>query len=73
MILGQRNWDLDVLADIFNDRDRAIITQIPLSSRREEDIWYWSTDARGIFTVRSCYKTLAYISEPPSSNVWQKV
>ena len=40
MTPGQHNWDLDVLADIFNDRDRALITQIPLSSRREEDAWY---------------------------------
>ncbi|KAH9761073.1 putative reverse transcriptase/RNA-dependent DNA polymerase [Citrus sinensis] len=73
MTPGQRNWDLDMLVDIFNDRDQALITQIPLSSRRDDDAWYWSANSRGLFTVRSCYKILAYLSEPPSSNVWQKV
>ncbi|KAH9648318.1 reverse transcriptase domain-containing protein [Citrus sinensis] len=46
MLPGQRNWDLDALTNIFNERDRALITQIPLSSRSDDDAWYWSADSR---------------------------
>ena len=73
MLPGQRNWDLDALTDIFNEKDRGLITQIPLSSRRDDDVWYWSADSKGLFTVRSCYKMLVYLSEIPSSNIWQRI
>ncbi|KAH9708700.1 reverse transcriptase domain-containing protein [Citrus sinensis] len=71
--IGQHNWDLDALTDIFNEKDRGLITQIPLSSRRDDDVWYWSADSKGLFTVRSCYKMLVYLSEIPSSNIWQRI
>ncbi|KAH9786028.1 reverse transcriptase domain-containing protein [Citrus sinensis] len=73
MLPGQRNWDLDALTDIFNEKDRGFITQIPLSSKRDDDVWYWSADSKGLFTVRSCYKMLVYLSEIPSSNIWQRI
>ncbi|KAH9683740.1 putative reverse transcriptase/RNA-dependent DNA polymerase [Citrus sinensis] len=73
MLPGQRIWDLDALTDIFNEKDRGLITQIPLSSRRDDDVWYWSADSKGLFTVRSCYKMLVYLSEIPSSNIWQRI
>ena len=59
MLPGQRNWDLDAQTDIFNERDRGLIAQIPISSRRDDDVWYWSADSKGLFTVRSCYKMLS--------------
>ena len=47
MVPGQRRWDYDVVADIFNTRDMDLKLQIPLSNRRDEDVWYWLVDPHG--------------------------
>ena len=38
MVPGQRKWDYDVVAYLFDTRDRNLILQIPLSSRRDKDV-----------------------------------
>ncbi|KAH9763200.1 putative reverse transcriptase/RNA-dependent DNA polymerase [Citrus sinensis] len=73
MIPNQRRWDYDVIRDIFNRRDSELILQIPLSSRRASDEWYWLADSKGIYSVRSCYKLLDSINEPPDSCIWCKI
>ncbi|XP_024048264.1 uncharacterized protein LOC112101668 [Citrus clementina] len=60
-------------SDVFNSKDRDCILQVPLSSRRNYDTWYWLPDANKIYTVRSCYKWMDIISEPPSSGVWSMI
>ena len=73
MVPGQRRWDYDVVADIFNTRDRDLILKIPLSNRRDEDVWFWLVDPHGQYTVRSCYKMLTHCSHAPISSVWRKL
>ncbi|KAH9696697.1 putative reverse transcriptase/RNA-dependent DNA polymerase [Citrus sinensis] len=73
MVPNHRSWDYDLVKDVFNSRDRDCILQIPLSSWRDCDTWYWLPNAKGIYTVRSCYKWMDIISEPPSSGVWSKI
>ncbi|KAH9666707.1 reverse transcriptase domain-containing protein [Citrus sinensis] len=73
MIPDHRRWDYDLVKDVFNRRDRDCILQIPLSSRRDCDTWYWFPDAKGVYTVQSCYKWMDIISEPPDSGVWNKI
>ncbi|KAH9767473.1 reverse transcriptase domain-containing protein [Citrus sinensis] len=73
MIPNHRMWDYDLVKDVFNRRDQDCILQIPLSSRSNCDTWYWLPDAKGIYTVRSCYKWMDIISEPPGSGVWSKI
>ncbi|XVE87725.1 hypothetical protein DITRI_Ditri19aG0011000 [Diplodiscus trichospermus] len=34
------SWDNDLVADIFNDRDRELILGIPLNIKAQIDIWY---------------------------------
>ena len=47
-----RAWDADVLNDLFNERDRALIEQIPIPSRSRPDSWYYPLDDKGrMFTV----------------------
>ncbi|XP_074356152.1 uncharacterized protein LOC141695840 [Apium graveolens] len=54
-----RKWDEDILVDLFNDRDRDLIKQIPLSSQYTgKDNWYWIFDGNGDFTVRSTYRQI---------------
>ncbi|KAH9679250.1 rnase h domain-containing protein [Citrus sinensis] len=39
MVPDQRRWDYDAVTDLFNPRDRDLILQIPLSTRRDLDLW----------------------------------
>ncbi|KAH9679251.1 rnase h domain-containing protein [Citrus sinensis] len=71
MVPDQRRWDYDAVTDLFNPRDRDLILQIPLSTRRDLDLWYWLADPRGVFSVRSCYKLMTYDDNNCSSSVWR--
>lgn len=71
MVPGQRQWDTDLIADIFNTRDAALILQVPLSTRQDEDRWFWLADTKGKFTVRSCYNVLNSASNGSTSKVWK--
>ncbi|KAH9684791.1 rnase h domain-containing protein [Citrus sinensis] len=44
MMPNQWVWDYDVVSDIFNSRDKELIMKIPLSSPRDNDLWYWLAD-----------------------------
>ncbi|KAL8101548.1 hypothetical protein AgCh_033450 [Apium graveolens] len=55
----QRRWDNDILVDLFDERDRLLIQQIPLSNRYTgQDGWYWMWEENGKFTVKSCYRQI---------------
>ncbi|KAH9758966.1 putative reverse transcriptase/RNA-dependent DNA polymerase [Citrus sinensis] len=69
MVPGQRRWDHDLIADVFNTRDAALILQVPLSVRQHKDCWYWLADSKWQFTVRSCYNLLHFRTNVPSSKV----
>ena len=71
MVPGQRQWDTDLIVDIFNTRDAALILQVPLSTRQDEDRWFWLVDTKGQFTVRSCYNVLNSAPNGSNSNVWK--
>lgn len=42
----QRKWDEEVLQDIFNDRDIALIKQIPIPLREKPYPWFWLLDEK---------------------------
>ncbi|XP_074383392.1 uncharacterized protein LOC141724963 [Apium graveolens] len=50
-----RSWDMDILNDLFNERDIDLIEQIPIPIHSRPDSWYWLLDDKGLFTVKSCY------------------
>lgn len=60
-------WDHDAVTDIFGMWDRDLILQIPLSFRRNYDLWYWLAYPRGSNTIYNCYKLLNPITVAPSS------
>ena len=37
-------WDIDILYDFFNVKDRNLILKIPLSKRIKSDNWFWLWD-----------------------------
>lgn len=52
------DWDLDVLNDIFLKQDMDKILRIPSSCSMKEDRWFWFDDEKGVYTVKSGYKSL---------------
>ncbi|XP_074351625.1 uncharacterized protein LOC141690750 [Apium graveolens] len=66
-------WDDDVLDDILNERDRELVRQIPLSTRRRDDTWFWLFDDKGKFTVKSCYRNLRGEAACPDAEFWRKL
>lgn len=58
---------------IFLEGGTDLILQIPLSTRRHNDLWYWLANPRGSYTIRSCYKLLDHILIAPNSSVWSRM
>lgn len=58
MKIGTREWDREVVQDLFEMRDQMLIYGIPLSNRHDDDIRYWCRERSGRFTVKSAYKLL---------------
>ncbi|KAM6593181.1 hypothetical protein CsatA_000884 [Cannabis sativa] len=52
-----RSWDLEVLNDLFNNRDRDLICKTPISSA-PSDFWYWSLNPSGVYKVKDAYNLL---------------
>ncbi|KAM6599952.1 hypothetical protein CsatA_019561 [Cannabis sativa] len=52
-----RRWDLEVLNDLFNTRDRDLICKLPISSA-SSDFWYWSLNSSGVYKVKDAYNLL---------------
>ncbi|CAH9072780.1 unnamed protein product [Cuscuta epithymum] len=51
-------WDIDILHDLFNDRDSKLIQSIPVSRRMVPDRLIWRWESGGRFLVRSCYRRI---------------
>ncbi|KAJ8645773.1 hypothetical protein MRB53_007521 [Persea americana] len=73
MMSDQRRWDYDIVADIFDTRDKDLILQIPLSNRRNSDVWYWLADPRGSYSVCSCYKMQSNMTDISPSCIWRQM
>lgn len=51
-------WDLDILNDIFEDRDKYQIMSIPLPVHQSQDKMIWKWEEKGDYSVKSCYQFL---------------
>jgi hypothetical protein len=54
------SWDQQLLQQIFTPIDVEVITNIPLSTRRQEDFWAWHYEKSGLFSVGSAYRMLVH-------------
>ena len=70
MTVDGKNWDKDLVADIFNQRDQALILNIPLSCRSIADQWYWLHERNGMYSVKSCYRHQQTQIAESSPQVW---
>lgn len=58
MSIDGRTWDVDIINEFCNERDKALIQQVPIPMRQKPDSWFWLPEAKGDFYVRSCYRLL---------------
>ncbi|XP_060963731.1 uncharacterized protein LOC115717505 [Cannabis sativa] len=57
-VVGERAWDLEVVSDIFNDRDKEIILRTNIDQETPIDTWYWHKDLHGFYTVREAHRLM---------------
>ncbi|GAA0146665.1 hypothetical protein LIER_06564 [Lithospermum erythrorhizon] len=48
-------WKVDLVKSLFFPIDSEDILQIPLTHLDREDIPYWSSNAKGVFTIKGAY------------------
>lgn len=52
-LVGKKEWDVDLIKDLFSVEEACCILGIPLSSRRDDDYWYWLKEkVRCIFSKK---------------------
>lgn len=69
-------WDCGLVRDMFNNRDAELILSIPLNASRQQDVWFWSFEKTGQFTVKSTYRHMQEIKEDGHTNgsgFWKKI
>ncbi|XP_073017389.1 uncharacterized protein [Primulina eburnea] len=62
MIPGLKEWDVELLHALFNERGITQITNIPLVGSNHEDVRIWHYSENGVYTVKSGYKLAMDIS-----------
>ncbi|XP_060960677.1 uncharacterized protein LOC133031238 [Cannabis sativa] len=72
MQIDNRDWDSEVILDLFPTHEANVILDIPLTNTTRPDFWSWKADHRGIFTVRSAYKSAANrkTNSPNTKQFW---
>ncbi|KAF2283508.1 hypothetical protein GH714_011387 [Hevea brasiliensis] len=72
-------WNFEAIVQFFNERDKGLITRIPLSRVSCPNVWRWSGEQKGRYSIRSAYKALtrSNIGEMEQSNellsFWKKI
>lgn len=69
----QNGWDEDILNDLFNDRDRLLIQQVPIPGHSRSDSWYWLMEEHGVFSVKSCYRLIRGESTGGDEGFWKQL
>lgn len=70
------SWDVDLIRDIFDDRDVNIILSSPLNNAAQ-DSWYWRKEKMGSYSFKSAYSLLQDLktnqNTTNNSGFWNKV
>lgn len=69
-------WDMDLVLDLFNERDVALILDISISTATIEDNWFWKLERSGSYFVKSAYRLLqdlkGVVLEENNVGFWRK-
>uniref|UniRef100_A0A803PGZ2 RNase H type-1 domain-containing protein n=1 Tax=Cannabis sativa TaxID=3483 RepID=A0A803PGZ2_CANSA len=69
--MNDKRWDVEVIVDLFNNRDKELIYKIPISATNVTDSWYWSKEVSRIYSVKSAYKLIQDLKPSSSSDFWR--
>lgn len=58
MCSNSRDWEDEIIRDLFNERDQQCILRAFVSNRRAEDKIYWGKESSCNYSVKSAYKLL---------------
>lgn len=58
MCINRREWETDIIRDIFEERDHECILNTRIHDNNREDSIYWKMEKSGMYSVRSAYKLL---------------
>lgn len=64
-VIGEKQWDHDLVCDIFNPQDAKNILAIPLSQTTSDDSWIWLPGVQGKYEVKSGYRVLSSSRSQP--------
>lgn len=53
--MDKKDWDLEVVSDMLNERDQACVLTVQLSESNHNDKFYWCLEDSGIYSVKSTY------------------
>ncbi|XP_060972631.1 uncharacterized protein LOC133038482 [Cannabis sativa] len=70
--MHSRNWDVEVVRDLFSPVDAAIILGIQINQSSENDYWYWFGEKDGTYSVSSAYKMIQD-NKAPSLNLIESI
>ncbi|XP_060964543.1 uncharacterized protein LOC115704339 [Cannabis sativa] len=65
MCVQSKQWDKEIIEDLFDTRDRNLIFSILLFETVQTDCWSWSKDCTGLYSVKSAYGWLQNQSNVP--------
>ncbi|XP_074373929.1 uncharacterized protein LOC141714300 [Apium graveolens] len=60
MKIGIKEWDLDIIKDVFNNRDQKLISDIDLQESGDKDMLYWKHENSGLYSVKSAYRWIKF-------------
>lgn len=73
----RKEWEVDIIKDVFNERDQQSILNIRLDDSSTVDELYWRLENTGIYSVKSAYKLLQMQGgnwhTDDNSSVWREL
>uniref|UniRef100_A0A803PEE1 Reverse transcriptase domain-containing protein n=1 Tax=Cannabis sativa TaxID=3483 RepID=A0A803PEE1_CANSA len=77
MCPNDRCWNLEILQNMFGDRDISLITKIPLQVSPYPDQYFWHMENSGLYTVKSAYNLIqqskGLVYEDHFSTFWKQL
>ncbi|GJN21135.1 hypothetical protein PR202_gb08585 [Eleusine coracana subsp. coracana] len=67
LITQDRQWNKELLRDVFIPMDIEAIESIPICTASQEDFWGWQYEKNRIFSARSAYRMLVHTSDRRSA------
>ncbi|XP_021624968.1 uncharacterized protein LOC110624155 [Manihot esculenta] len=72
-LIINHKWNESLIAQMFNERDRSCILNIPLSLSSCSDAWCWKFESKDHYSVKSAYRFLVDgFRHREGSEIWKR-